>query len=195
MTGLGPEMVKRYYVLYRDADAARWRVPHLHNNALQFAAANGIFAARGLSRARAPRHRPRGVAAPNRAAARGRRALLAGTILASVALFVAGFFEYNFGDTEVEMATLLVWAMPFSAATAPAEVPPIRMSPMFPSPVPAPAPPRPYTVSELLSEVGQALQTGPGATFRSSARSAASTCAGGHGYFTLQGPRRDRSTA
>jgi O-antigen ligase len=116
--GLGPEMVKRYYPLYRDADAPRWRVPHLHNNALQFAAASGLPAAaaylalalgilvhtaRRLTRERRPE-----VAV-----------LLAGALLASAGLFAAGFFEYNFGDTEVEMATLIVWAIPFSSATAP----------------------------------------------------------------------------
>ena len=37
--GIGPEMVRRYYPLYRDPDAAQWRVPHLHNNTLQIAAA------------------------------------------------------------------------------------------------------------------------------------------------------------
>jgi len=118
LTGVGPEMVKRYYVLYRRPDAVLWRVPHLHDNALQFAAASGPLAgaaylalallvivqgARRLSRERRP--------AP--------AALLAGAFLASVALFAAGFFEYNFGDTEIEMATLLVWAVPFAPATAP----------------------------------------------------------------------------
>ena len=43
--GHGPEMIKSYYVLYRDEDAPRWRVPHLHNNVLQIGAAMGIFAA------------------------------------------------------------------------------------------------------------------------------------------------------
>jgi O-antigen ligase len=116
--GLGPEMVKRYYPLYRDPDAPRWRVPHLHNNTLQIAAANGVPAAAaylalalgvivGTARRLRRESRPR-VAA-----------LLAGALLASVALFAAGFFEYNFGDTEVEMATLIVWAIPFSSATAP----------------------------------------------------------------------------
>ena len=47
-----------------------------------------------------------------------RSAILAGALLAGVALFVEGFFEYNFGDTEVEMATLLVMAIPFSWAVA-----------------------------------------------------------------------------
>jgi O-antigen ligase len=43
--GLGPELVKPYYTIYRDPDAPRWRVPHLHNNVLQIAAASGVFAA------------------------------------------------------------------------------------------------------------------------------------------------------
>ncbi|HEX7252673.1 MAG TPA: hypothetical protein VF376_07320, partial [Thermoanaerobaculia bacterium] len=43
-------------------------------------------------------------------------ALLAGAVIAVAALFVAGFFEYNWGDTEVEMATLLLLALPFSRA-------------------------------------------------------------------------------
>jgi exodeoxyribonuclease VII large subunit len=59
---------------------------------------------------------------------------------------------------------------------------------MFPSPVPAAAPPRPYTVSELLSEVASRLKTEwrdvavAGEIGRFDLR-------GGHGYFTL----KDRS--
>lgn len=56
---------------------------------------------------------------------------------------------------------------------------------MFPRPVPSAAPPRPYTVSELLAEVG--------GTLRSSWRDVAVTgeigrweVRGGHGYFTLK---------
>ncbi len=120
--GIGPEMVRVEYPLYRDPDAAQWRVPHLHNNTLQLAAANGIlealaylgmmalFFARTIRLLRRER-RPT------------RSALLAGALLAGVALFCAGFFEYNWGDTEVEMATLLVLAVPFSRACAPTGTP------------------------------------------------------------------------
>ena len=114
--GLGPEMVKPYYPLYRDPDAPRWSVPHLHNNVIQIAAANGLFAAAaylvlvGLFLARAAALARRGDG-PDRAA------LWAGALLAGWALTVAGLFEYNFGDTEVEMATLLVFAMPFSGVS------------------------------------------------------------------------------
>jgi O-antigen ligase len=113
--GLGPDMVKAYYPLYRDADAPRWTVPHLHNNVAQIAAATGLFAAavylvwvflfvaRATVRLRSERD-------PARAA------VWAGALIAGVAIVVAGLFEYNFGDTEVEMATLLVFALPFSRA-------------------------------------------------------------------------------
>jgi O-antigen ligase len=111
--GIGPEMVRRYYPLYRDRDAPQWIVPHLHDNVLQIAAASGLFAAAaylafmGLFFIRVftdLHRRARSDPSP----------ILAGALMAGVALFVAGFFEYNFGDTEVEMATLLVMAVPFA---------------------------------------------------------------------------------
>ncbi len=117
--GVGPEMVKRYYTLYRDEDAPQWEVPHLHNNTLQIAAANGLLAAAAYL-ALMVLFLARTIALLRRETRPERAALLAGALLAGTALFVAGFFEYNFGDTEVEMATLLVLAAPFSRAAAPA---------------------------------------------------------------------------
>jgi O-antigen ligase len=117
--GFGPEMVRRYYPLYRDEDAPQWEVPHLHNNTLQIAAANGLFAAAAYLALMALFF-ARTVRLLRRETRPDRAALLAGALLAGTALFVAGFFEYNFGDTEVEMATLLVFAVPFSKAVAPA---------------------------------------------------------------------------
>ncbi len=111
--GVGPDQVRPLYPFYRDPEARDWNVPHLHNNIVQIAAANGLFACAaylammGIFFARTGRLLRRETRpAP--------AALLAGAWLAGVALFVAGFFEYNFGDTEVEMATLLVLAVPFS---------------------------------------------------------------------------------
>jgi O-antigen ligase len=128
--GVGPEMVHVYYPLYRDPDAAFWRVGHLHNNLLQVAASNGLFAAAAYLALMAlflvkTAQRLRREDRPDRAA------LLAGALMAGAALFVAGFFEYNWGDTEVEMATLLVLALPFArlftdpeeSRDAPREVP------------------------------------------------------------------------
>jgi O-antigen ligase len=110
--GLGPELVKPYYTLYRDPDAPRWRVPHLHDNVLQIAAASGVFAASAylallaLFFARA--------AAVLRGEPRAGRALIAAAAFLGVAAAtVAGLFEYNFGDKEVLMATLPLLALPF----------------------------------------------------------------------------------
>jgi O-antigen ligase len=113
--GVGPDMVKRVYPFYRDASAVRALVPHLHNNTLQLAAQSGLPAAAAYVALvavvlAAAIRKLRRETRPERAA------LLAGALLAVIALTIAGFFEYNFGDTEVEMATLLVMAMPFSTA-------------------------------------------------------------------------------
>jgi len=113
--GIGPEMVKRYYTLYRDADAPQWEVPHLHDNILQSAAASGVFAA-AFYVALMFLFFARTISLLRRGTDPARSALLAGCLLAGIALFVAGFFEYNWGDTEVEMATLIVLAIPFSRA-------------------------------------------------------------------------------
>jgi O-antigen ligase len=114
--GLGPEMVAPFYPLYRDTDAPRWRVPHLHNNTLQIAASSGVFAA-GAYLAILGLFFARAVALLRREPRPDRAALWAGALLAGTALSAAGLFEYNFGDTEVEMATLLVFAVPFSKAS------------------------------------------------------------------------------
>lgn len=113
LLGVGPDMVKPYYPLYRDANAVRWQVPHLHNNVLQFAAANGLFAAAGYV-ALVGLFLWRATVLLRRETRRDKAALLAAAVLAGTALTVAGLFEYNFGDTEVEMATLLIMAVPFS---------------------------------------------------------------------------------
>ncbi|HEV8610443.1 MAG TPA: O-antigen ligase family protein [Thermoanaerobaculia bacterium] len=119
--GLGPEMVKPYYTLYRDPDAPRWRVPHLHDNVLQIAAASGVFAAGaylallalffartgGLLRGSDPRR-----------GSDPHSLIASAAFLAVVAASVAGLFEYNFGDKEVLMATLPLLALPFSPAMA-----------------------------------------------------------------------------
>ena len=113
--GLGLTLVKPYYPLYRVPSSLRFRVPHLHDNVLQIAAESGLFAAAAylallacffvacLRRLRSERD-PR------------LRGLLAGSFLAVAGISVAGLFEYNFGDVEVLMTTLIVMSFPFSRA-------------------------------------------------------------------------------
>lgn len=112
--GQGPGMILRKYPDYRWAEAPNPRQPHLHDNLLQIAAERGIPAlafwlwmmallVRGsLREARKARVRAR-FEAP---AALG----------ALATLIVAGVFEYNFGDSEVLMFTLVVAALPFAEA-------------------------------------------------------------------------------
>jgi branched-subunit amino acid transport protein len=111
--GVGLSLVKPYYPLYRVPDAVRWSVPHLHDNLVQIAAESGLFAAaayvailvcffRTCGEKLAKEENP------------DRRGLLAGALLAILGITAAGFFEYNFGDVEVLMTTLIVLSIPFA---------------------------------------------------------------------------------
>ena len=131
--GLGPELVKPYYPIYRDPDAPRWRVPHLHNNVVQIGAASGVFAA-GAYLALLALFFARTVAVIRQSRKGMRRRsqesdvdltpvggqthgdptrAASAAFLAVTALSIAGLFEYNFGDKEVLMATLPLLALPF----------------------------------------------------------------------------------
>jgi O-antigen ligase len=112
--GLGPELIERRYAIYRPAAAPRYDVPHLHNNLLQIAAERGlpalasylwltiaaiVVAWRGFRR---------------EGGSKGRRAdLYVGAMLALLAFNLAGLFENNWGDTEVQRPALFLLAIPF----------------------------------------------------------------------------------
>ena len=111
MFGQGPGRVEDVYPEYRWSEAPNLKQPHLHNNALQIAAERGLpalvwwlwWAATVL--------------------ADGWRALRGGDTWrwpagAATALFgalmAAGLFEYNFGDAEVLMFTVLASSRPYA---------------------------------------------------------------------------------
>lgn len=112
--GLGPELVERRYPIYRPPGAPRSNIPHLHNNLLQIAAERGLpalgsyLALTGVSLWLAwRRYRREGRAAGPRAD------LWLGVMLALLAFNVAGLFESNWEDTEVQRPVLFVLAIPF----------------------------------------------------------------------------------
>jgi len=116
LVGVGPEMVDVLYPRYRVESAVRDEVPHLHDSFLQIAAERGLpalaafLAILGISLAGAWRRlrREGGCDGP-------RADLHLGALLAVVAFSVAGLFEHNWGDTEVQRLALFALALPFVA--------------------------------------------------------------------------------
>jgi putative inorganic carbon (hco3(-)) transporter len=114
LTGMGPNMVEREYVRFRDPEAVERVNPHLHDVPMQIAAERGLpalaawfwfvgSAATGLwSLLRRGRH-------PSLAAA-GLGAL--------AAMLAAGLFEHNFGDSEFLMLLLVMLTLPFASERA-----------------------------------------------------------------------------
>jgi O-antigen ligase len=107
--GQGPGRILAVYPEYRWPQAPNALQPHLHDNALQIAAERGLpclvwwlwFVAAAMGDAW--REVRRGAGGPAVAA------------LAFLAAFMAaGLFEYNFGDSEILMFTLLVAALPYA---------------------------------------------------------------------------------
>jgi O-antigen ligase len=118
--GVGPGRVKELYLSYALPGAINKTPGHLHDNVIMTAAETGIpsalaylwlVGAFGVGAFRLARSG--GPAAP------AARAALA----AVVALFVAGFFEYNFGDVEILRATLVLMALPFGVREPNSRIP------------------------------------------------------------------------
>ncbi len=114
MFGIGPEMVRARYPIYRHPTAPRQWAAHLHNSFLQIGAETGLPALAAylwLMGATV-------ILAYRRFRAeggwRGARAdLYMGAILVLVAFNLAGLFEDNWSDTEVQRLVLFVLAVPF----------------------------------------------------------------------------------
>jgi O-antigen ligase len=110
--GVGPEMVSEVYPIYVSSDAPRRDNPHLHNNLAQVAAERGlaglavwlwIVALSFKASLRALwRNRRDGPA----------RAVAAGAFAVLLSGFLAGLFEYNFGDSEFQMLFLFAMSVP-----------------------------------------------------------------------------------
>ncbi|MCP4896539.1 MAG: hypothetical protein GY906_06140 [bacterium] len=110
--GVGLGMVQVHYANYRVDDAPRKKVPHLHNNVVQIAAERGLF---GLAAYASILfvfvfRTWRGV----RTSKRPEFPALVGCLLAVAGITVAGLFEYNWGDAEVGILTLVCLGAPFA---------------------------------------------------------------------------------
>jgi O-antigen ligase len=117
--GIGPDVVRHRYALYRPPSAPRYNVPHLHNSLLQLAAERGLPALAsylGLTLAAIAlawrRFRQEGGTLGTRAD------LWIGALLAILAFNVAGLFENNWGDAEVQRTALFALAIPFCLEAA-----------------------------------------------------------------------------
>jgi O-antigen ligase len=114
LTGMGPNMVEREYVRFRDPEAVERVNPHLHDVPMQIAAERGLpalaawfwfvgSAAAGLWSLRR----------------RGRHPFLAAAGLGALAaMLAAGLFEHNFGDSEFLMLLLVMLTLPFASERA-----------------------------------------------------------------------------
>ena len=114
-------MVEERYPIYRQPTAPRYLVPHLHNSFLQLAAERGLVSLAAYLWLMAAslrlawrRYRFEGCEAGPRAD------LYLGTIVALAAFNLAGLFEYNWGDTEVQRLALFLLALPFCLEADPA---------------------------------------------------------------------------
>jgi O-antigen ligase len=118
LLGTGPNMVQKVYPDYRRATAVEATPPHLHNVPLQIAAERGVPAlvcwlwflvaiTTGLLqklRTNQPRY------------------LAAAGVGAIASMTAAGFFEYNFGDSEFLMLLLVLLTLPWAASRATSHV-------------------------------------------------------------------------
>jgi O-antigen ligase len=112
--GLGPELVERRYPIYRPPSAPRYDVPHLHNSLLQLAAERGLPALASYLGLTAASIAVAWRGFRREGGSRGGRAdLYVGVMLALLAFNLAGLFENNWGDTEVQRPALIVLAIPF----------------------------------------------------------------------------------
>ncbi len=113
LTGVGPDMIKFVYPRYRAADSVLRNNQHLHNNVLQMAAENGVLTLAAwfwligmvlLDLIRWKRHTMN----------LEEQFMIHGTIGIVISLFVAGMFEYNFGDSEIKMLFLVLITIPYA---------------------------------------------------------------------------------
>ena len=120
--GIGPGMVEARYPIYRHPTTTRFHAGHLHNSFVQIAAERGLLSLAAylwlmiaaLRLATRCYRKEGGAAGPN-------ADLYLGVMLTLIGFNVAGLFEANWRDTEIQRLVLFVLAMPI-CLRAPREV-------------------------------------------------------------------------
>lgn len=116
LTGSGPNTIKALYPQYRHPDTDQDN-PHLHNNFLQILAERGLPAAFVLLcffiSLLLSLHKCRQKDNPLQ------RHVAAGAFFMVIAFLVAGMFEYNWGDTEIQFLFLFLITLPSTTAWDP----------------------------------------------------------------------------
>ncbi len=116
--GIGPGMVRELYPIYRPLSAPRHSAEHLHNSFLHVAAEQGLVGLAALlwllavALGAAFRGQARGAEARGRDPAADELCLA--SFLGLVCFAVAGLFEANWLDTEVQRIALFLMAIPFA---------------------------------------------------------------------------------
>jgi O-antigen ligase len=117
VTGIGPGQVKHVYPAYAVPSAHRRSTSHLHDAPMQILVERGVIGlALWVSIFAAFFSRAGSIYRALGPAAADQRALVLGSMAAIAAFLAAGFFEYNFGDTEVLLVACALMAVPFIVA-------------------------------------------------------------------------------
>lgn len=113
LTGVGIDMIKNVYPQYRSPDSVFRNNQHLHNNVVQMGAENGILALIAwlwlIGKVLTDLIRWK-----RNEMSREEQFMVHGTIGIVLSLFVAGMFEYNFGDSEIKMLFLALITLPYA---------------------------------------------------------------------------------
>jgi O-antigen ligase len=107
LLGVGPDLANEHYPAYRIPEAPDRPIPHLHSNLIQIGAERGLL---GLLAwlCLFGKYFLDGLRAWRRSHRRRDRYIISGALAAVAAMLLAGLFEYNFGDSEIQMMTFLV---------------------------------------------------------------------------------------
>lgn len=116
MLGVGPNMVSRAYLIYKVPGSFPRINPHLHNNVIQIAAERGLPSLLFWLIMIGAFLRVAWTGVGTKTAGDQFAALCRAALAALVSFFVAGMFDFNFGDSEIAMPALIMMAVPFMSS-------------------------------------------------------------------------------